>query len=68
MLIKRYSEEKNYPEIAIDTINSRIILDDGTNIGGTVNSTGSQIEEIFYRINDGNEFLIVSTDENGAFT
>ncbi len=59
--------QKELPEINVDTLDSRVILDDGAIITGTVSGNNSQINEAYYSLSNSNEIIEISLDENGAF-
>ena len=55
------------PEINVDTLDSRVILDDEARITGAVSGKNSQITEAYYRLSNDAEIVEISLDENGAF-
>ena len=59
--------QKELPEINVDTLDSRVILDDGARITGTVSGNNSQINEAYYSLSNSNEIIEISLGENGAF-
>ena len=59
--------QKELPEINVDTLDSRVILDDGARITGTLNGKNSQITEAYYSLSNDAEIVEISLDENGAF-
>ena len=64
---KAIQRKKELPEITVDTLDSRLILDEGARITGTVKGQGSQIAEVYYRINDSDEVKVIPTEQNGTF-